>query len=219
LAISKLNALQRDFLDAFFRRESRFFLTGGAALAGFYLGHRETHYLDLFTVFDTLEDGLAVAAEIARQFGASLEPIQTAPDFRRLLVRRGEESIVVDLVRDRSPQIENDKPVINGISIDTPSEILANKLCALLARSEIRDLVDVYALELSGYRVEDAISAAAMKDAGLTPAQLGWVLSQIELNDDFIPPGNVAVDTLRQYLTNLVARLAKLAFPNTTNNI
>ena len=216
MAISKLTALQRDFLNAFFQRESHFFLTGGAALAGFYLGHRETHDLDLFTVSDALEDGLAGAAEIAREFGGSLEPIQTAPDFRRLLVRRGEESIIVDLVRDRSPQIESDKSIINGISVDSPSEILVNKLCALLARSEIRDLVDVRALELSGYRVEDAISAAAMKDAGLTPAQLGWVLSQIELNNDFIPPGNVPVDTLRQYLASLVVKLAKLAFPHET---
>ncbi len=44
---SKLTTLQHEFLDAFFQRESRFFLTGGAALAGFYLGHRETHDLDL----------------------------------------------------------------------------------------------------------------------------------------------------------------------------
>jgi len=105
------------------------------------------------------------------------------------------------------------------ISIDTPDEILANKLCALLARSEIRDLVDVRALELSGYRMEVAISAAVMKDAGLTPAQLGWVLSEIELNDDYIPPGNVPVDALRLYLASLVARLAKLAFPHEPRNI
>jgi len=36
-APSKLTALQRDVLDAFFQRERGFFLTGGAALAGFHL--------------------------------------------------------------------------------------------------------------------------------------------------------------------------------------
>lgn len=174
LANSKLSVLQQDFLEAFFKRESRFFLTGGAALSGFYLGHRETHDLDLFTVSDALESGFAATSEIARQFGASLESIQTAPEFRRLLLRRGSEAIVIDLVRDRSPQIDTEKSVINGIRIDAPGEILANKLCALLSRSEMRDLVDVRALELSGYKVEDAIVAAAKKDAGLTAAQLGW---------------------------------------------
>ena len=83
LANSKLTTLQKDFLDAFFGREDRFFLTGGAALAGFHLGHRETHDLDLFTLSDALDDGLAVVTEIALQWGASLETIHTSPDFRR----------------------------------------------------------------------------------------------------------------------------------------
>ena len=39
---SRLRPLQHDLLEGFFAREQRFFLTGGAALAGFYLGHRET---------------------------------------------------------------------------------------------------------------------------------------------------------------------------------
>ena len=47
---SRLTPLQRDLLDAFFAREQRLFLTGGGALAGFYLGHRTTEDLDLFTL-------------------------------------------------------------------------------------------------------------------------------------------------------------------------
>lgn len=44
-----LTDLQRDLLREFFAREQRLFLTGGAALAGFYLHHRKTEDLDLFT--------------------------------------------------------------------------------------------------------------------------------------------------------------------------
>ena len=40
---NQLSTLQESFLRASFQREDRFFLTGGAALVGFYLGHRETH--------------------------------------------------------------------------------------------------------------------------------------------------------------------------------
>lgn len=43
-----LSLLQHDLLEAFFARTQGFFLTGGAALAGFYLRHRETEDLDLF---------------------------------------------------------------------------------------------------------------------------------------------------------------------------
>lgn len=47
---SRLTRFQSDVLEAFFRREDRFFLTGGGALAGYRLGHRETRDLDLFSL-------------------------------------------------------------------------------------------------------------------------------------------------------------------------
>ena len=210
---SKLGELQQRFLQAFFSKESRFFLTGGAALAGFHIGHRETHDLDLFTLMDAMEEGSAVVAEVAREMGAKLESIQTSPDFRRFMLAHESEAIVIDLYRERVAQIISDKPVIGIIRVDPPEEILANRLCALLGRAEIRDLVDVRALEISGYPVESALIAAASKDAGLTPGQLSWVLSQITLGDDLIPPGEISVQELREYLDHLIARLSRLAFP------
>jgi hypothetical protein len=157
--------------------------------------------------------GATVTAEIARQMGGMVEPIETSPNFRRVLFRRGEESIIIDLVREYVAQMVPDKPIVNGIRVDPPEEILANKLCALLSRSEIRDLVDVRALENAGYRVEDALNAATEKDRGLTPGQLAWVLSQIKLGDDLVPPGGVTADELRYYLQGLISRLANLAYP------
>ena len=82
-----------------------------------------------------------------------------------------------------------------------------------MAKHQLSDLVDVRALELAGYCLEDALSAAAAKDRGLTPAQLAWVLSQIELGADLIPPGEVSVEELRCYLTELIDRLTHQAFP------
>ncbi len=208
-----LSTLQLDFLHAFFQREHRFFLTGGAALVGFHLGHRETYDLDLFTLDDVMNEGFAVVQEIARQMNASLEALQTSPDFRRLLLRRNTEAIVIDLVRERVAQAMPEKMVVGEIRVDPPEEILANKLCALLSRSEVRDLVDVRALEAIGYRVEDALPAAHQKDRGLTPAQLGWVLQQIEFGDDLVPPSDVSRQALREYLDALIARLATISFP------
>ncbi len=54
---SLLTPLQQQVLEAFFRREQRFFLSGGGALAGFHLAHRRTHDLDLFATADVIEDG------------------------------------------------------------------------------------------------------------------------------------------------------------------
>jgi hypothetical protein len=210
---SRLGRLQQRFLQSFFSREKRFFLSGGAALVGYYLGHRETHDLDLFTLMDVMREGSAAVAETANEMGATLDSIQTSPDFRRYLLTVESEAIVVDLIRERVAQIVADKPVVGIIRIDSPEEILANKLCALLGRAEIRDLVDVRALEISGYSVESALPAAVLKDAGLTPGQLSWVLSQITLGNELVPPGGVSVKDLRAYLNDLISRLSRLAFP------
>jgi len=191
LPASLLTPLQNQVLEAFFRREQRFFLSGGAALAGFHLAHRRTHDLDLFTTADIIGEGERALALAAEALGATIEKIQTAPDFRRRIVRRGEEAVVVDLVRDRTPQGPMPKQSFGDIRVDPPQEILANKLCALLSRSELRDLIDVYALEQAGFPVEDALPLAEKKDAGLTPAQLAWVLSQIDLAS--LPEGKIVL--------------------------
>lgn len=210
----RLTPLQLEVLHAFCARAPRFFLTGGAALAGFHLGHRDTKDLDLFTTTDSLEDGERALRQVASEIGAGVEAVQTAPDFRRRVVRRGTDLVVVDLVRDRAPQLVDPKPVWDGIPVDPPEEILANKLSALLGRAEIRDLVDVRALELSGLSLTDALAAGARKDGSLTPGQLAWVLSQIAIGDDAEPPGGVSVADLRTYLANTVDRLARLALPD-----
>lgn len=213
MAKSALNDLQKDFLQAFFSRENSFFLSGGAALVGFYFGHRETRDLDLFTLENDIENGFRLVNEVAEELNASVESIQTSPDFRRLLVGRNEETIVIDLVREYVFQISPEKPVIKGVRVDTPEEILANKLCALLSRSEIRDLVDVRELENAGFSLENALQVAAKKDSGLTPAQLAWILNQIKFGDDLQPPGDISVSDLRDYLNNLIDRLKRLALP------
>ncbi len=209
-----LDRFQRDVLEAFFAREQRFFLTGGAALVGFYLHHRQTLDLDLFTTEDHLEDGEAALFDAAQELGATVERLRTSTNFRRFLVRRGNESVVADIVRDLAPQIDTEKPVRDGIRIDSPREIMANKLCTLLSRGELRDLVDVMALEQAGHRVEEHLELAARKDAGLTPGQLAWVLSQLEIGEDASPPGGVSADELREYLDELVQRLTEFAYPD-----
>lgn len=152
---STLDPLQQELLHAFFDKEERFFLTGGGALAGFHLGHRKTRDLDLFTVEEALGEGISTLRRIVGDLDATLETLRTAPDFHRFLVRRGSESVVVDLVLEQAPQLA-DKVRFGKIRVDPPEEILANKLCTLLSRAELRDLVDVRALERAGYPIRKA---------------------------------------------------------------
>lgn len=208
-----LSPFQRALLEAFFRRAPAFYLTGGAALAGFYLGHRRTDDLDLFTTEEALESGERALQEAADELGGALERLQTAPDFRRRLVRRSGESLVVDLVRERATAGQRTKVQRGAVRLDSSEEILANKLCALLSRAELRDLVDVISLERAGLRMEEVLPDAMQKDGGLTPAQLAWVLSELRIGDDARIPGNLSADELRSGLESLIDRLTRLAAP------
>ncbi len=209
---SRLTPLQQEVLEAFFAVEDRFYLTGGAALAAFHLQHRTTHDLDLFTSESILDQGDSALRTAASRLGALIENLITAPEFRRRLVRRSQESVVVDLVRDSSFQLVPGKPRVGNIRVDPPREILANKLCALLSRAEPRDIVDVMFLERSGLRVEEVIDSARKKDTGLTPAQLAWVLQQIRIGDDArIPAGTP--DEVRSFVRDICERLGRMAFP------
>lgn len=210
---SRLTRLQADILAAFFRRETPFYLSGGGALAGYHLGHRETHDLDLFTLSPTMEDGVRALRETATELGASWRDVLTAPEFRRVLLSTGDESVIVDLVVERSEQVRPNKPMYGLVRVDPPEEIFANKLCTLLGRAEIRDLVDVRALEGLGLSLTEGLAAGQRKDGGLTPAQLAWVLSEITIGDEAPLPGGVAPAELRDYLRSLVDRLARLAHP------
>ncbi len=211
--MSRLSRLQERVLLGFFRKSRSFFLTGGAALAAYHLGHRTTDDLDLFTSSADLDEGVSALQSVAEEMGASIQALRTSPDFRRFLIAAGAESVVVDLVRDRAPQIHVEKLDRDGVLVDPPSEILANKLCTLLSRGEVRDLVDVLFLERAGLRVEDAIGPASSKDGGLTPAQLAWVLSQITVGPDARIPAGITPDELRAFLEDLVSRLTRLAWP------
>ncbi len=67
------------------------------------------------------------------------------------------------------------------ILVESPHEILVSKLCALLSRSELRDLEDVRALLEAGGELGRAISDAPRKDAGFSPLTFSWVLEQLPI--------------------------------------
>ncbi len=152
-------------------------LTGGAALAGFHLGHRETRDLDLFWRDRSLLERLPNDVEGRLvDAGLSVSRLQTAPTFCRLRVTDGTEVLPLDLVIDSAPVIESPEEVSPGILVDTAYEILVNKLTTLLSRWAVRDLVDVQALEAAGLDLDRALADAPKKDGGFSPPTLAWVL-------------------------------------------
>jgi hypothetical protein len=213
---SRLTPLQVDLLEAFFALEQRYVLTGGAALAGFYFGHRETEDLDFFGAPGLdLQDAARTLEAACVACAAGLEPVQTFPDFRRSLATRGQQTCIVDLVIDRAPVLDVEKRVVGRVRLDTAREIAANKVCTILGRAQIKDLVDLKFLLASGIDLSAALADAARKDAGVDPATLAWILNQITISPDARLPGGTDPVALDEFRRGLVKSLQRLAFAET----
>jgi len=205
--------LQADVLREFFAREQRFVLTGGGALVGFHLHHRTSDDLDLFAKPPVdLEDGRRALDAAATALGGSIENVRTFPDFRRVLIRRGGETVVVDLVIDRAPDVDAALSTPGGVRLHSLREIAANKVCALLGRGEIRDLIDLRAILQRDGDLRRMVADAERKDAGVSAATLAWLLDGIRIGVDASLPGVTAAE-LDAFRRDLVRQLRAFGLP------
>ena len=209
--------LKRDFLLAWFAQEQRFFLTGGSALGLFYLDHRRSYDLDLFTS-DEVEgkEVQNLVQRTAAQLGADCAALRTAPDFHRFRLTRGDEREVIDVVVDRAPQLDVQKASFGNIRVDTLREIIANKLTTLLSRTELKDVVDLYFLEQAGHDLLAAFPDAQAKDGGWDPAVVSMLLAGLHVGE--MPAWMIktlARADLEAFLNRLRLAIAKFALPET----
>ena len=210
-----LTPLKHDFLRAFFSKEKRFFLTGGSALGLFYLEHRYSYDLDLFTNEHPEWIEIHGTVELcAQEVGANIHILRDALTFRRYQLQRKEESEVVDFVLSVDAQIDMPKVQFGDIVVDTLHEIFVNKITTLISRCEIKDLVDLYFLEQNGMQIEEHFDQAIQKDGGIDPAMISNILHSVqidELPDYLIKP--IQLHELRDYIESLRKRMAILAYP------
>lgn len=210
-----LTPLKRDFLLAFFRERQDFFLTGGSALGIFYLDHRMSYDLDLFTRSSIEWLPLEKLLEsIAEEIGAGLTPLSRSPKFHRYeLVRRVEKEIV-DFVVENVPQLFEKKNSFGPILVDTLEEIGINKICTLLGRGEIKDVIDLYFLAREGFDVVARLPDASRKEGGIDPGMIAFLLSGIRIASlpDYLLR-KVSVEELNAFVVRLQTELAALSFP------
>ncbi|MBM3771572.1 MAG: nucleotidyl transferase AbiEii/AbiGii toxin family protein [Acidimicrobiia bacterium] len=182
MPVSRLTPLQERALDVLAGMEPSWTLFGAAALIGFHLGHRVTRDLDL--AFRPLSELGEIPREVEarlRRAGLRVDRVQTSLSFVRLQVTGSSETIELDLVADPIPPAEMPYEVRPGVRIDTARELLAQKLSALLSRTELRDLEDVGALLAAGGDLEQGLRDAAARDAGFSPPTLAWLLQDFPL--------------------------------------
>ncbi len=162
-----LTPLQREFLQVFSRLQDadQFYLTGGTALTEFYLGHRLSFDVDLFTAQVELAQPVSRQVEALGRPDWQVSVTRRFSTFVELLVADREESLRVDLALDSPFRFEPSCPADVGVRVNDERDLCVDKLLAYYGRSEPRDAVDLYFI-LQRYATDDLLAWAAQKDSG-----------------------------------------------------
>jgi len=146
--------------------QEQFYLTGGTALAEFYLGHRLSYDLDLFTGLDGLVQPVSYKLEeIAGEHQLGIQVVRRFVTYAEFLITYQDEQIKVDLALDSPFRFQ---PAIRfdlGFWVNNFSDLCVDKLLAYYGRAEPRDAVDLYfILQLTG--AGTLLEQARQKDPG-----------------------------------------------------
>jgi predicted nucleotidyltransferase component of viral defense system len=159
---------QRELLLALLTHPSlneSFFLTGGTALAVFYLHHRISDDLDFFSRH-TL-DFSEIDLWIRSKWKSSCAKIKEGSQFLSFLIQETKVEFVIDPLSNSEPRSRIEIEQQRFLLIDNIKNILTNKLNALVSRMEPKDFVDFYFLtkQYSDYTIDELYDEARKKDA------------------------------------------------------
>lgn len=177
-----LTPLQKRFLELFANLpdQSQFYLAGGTALSEYYLGHRLSYDLDIFSGIDSLIQPTSYQVEkICAANNISVKVIRRFATFVEFLIGEGEESFKVDLALDSPFRLEPTLLSETGVQVNNYTDLRADKLLAYFGRSEPRDAIDVYFI-LQGESVETLVEQAAQKDTGFDAYWFAVALNRAE---------------------------------------
>ncbi|MBI1880879.1 MAG: nucleotidyl transferase AbiEii/AbiGii toxin family protein [Chloroflexi bacterium] len=186
-----LTPLQRQILLAIGQTPltHSFYLTGGTALAAFYLYHRYSVDLDFFTLDPTaIAHVPPVLQQITQQLNLEISFTRTLDTFLECFLRSPEgERVEMDFAQDTPYRLEPARlDETLQINVDNLTDIACNKLSALFDRAEPKDFVDVYFLCQEEFSFEQLTKLAKQKHVGLDDYWLAVALRRVE-NVEFLP--------------------------------
>lgn len=126
---------------------SSFYLTGGTALGRFYLNHRFSEDLDFFLNKSDIFHSIVKNIEKVLMSNFSILKHQSVvyDDFVRYYIEDGEMALKIEFVNDVAYRCGTPNSYRYGF-IDTPLNILTNKLTAIVGRDEPKDVFDIFSL-------------------------------------------------------------------------
>jgi predicted nucleotidyltransferase component of viral defense system len=163
-----LSDFQKDFLRLFasLPDQERFYLTGGTALAEYYLGHRLSNDLDLFTSEADLILPFSYRVEQAAQTaGMEIVVVHRFASFIEFQVNRNENTLKVDLALDSPFRFAPVELGDAAVMINDFQDIQTDKTLAFFGCAEPRDAIDLFFL-LQKTNFQNLVELARQKDTG-----------------------------------------------------
>lgn len=147
---SKLYQLQDKFLSWWLTLDLPFYLTGGTALGRFYLNHRLSEDLDFFINADNRypQYMAIIKNKMAGKFNVDIQQSLFTEDYSRFFINEGDTTLKIEFVND--VEYYPGTPLVYRFGrIDTPENILTNKLTAIVGRDEPKDVFDIVHMALN----------------------------------------------------------------------
>ncbi len=216
---SILSENQKKLLELLSREQSicdHFYLTGGTALAEFYLHHRLSEDLDFFSEqeFDP-QSVFVVFKKIQNDVG--IEKVEYQQSFNRnvFFLHVGDEVVKTEFTYFPFTRIEQKKK-IGDLFIDSLIDIATNKLFTIYQNPRSRDFIDLYLVLQHNpeFSLETLIKNARVKfDTHIDPVQLGAQYVKAEELKDY-PRMLERLDekTWQQFFLNEAKRLSGKVF-------
>lgn len=211
--------LQDQFLDKFFSTQfgNMFYLTGGTALSRFYLYHRESVDLDLFTNDQSADFASLnlVIGQIARELNLKIiSQITTNSYLQFIFEDENDENLKIDLVKDVGTQLGQTEKR-GKVVIDSLENIAVNKVLAVFGRTDAKDFIDLFfLLEKKKFVLKDLIEKAKKKDVGLSEFYLAGAIANFE-NVSTWPKMlvDLSKDDLKTFYANISTEMFKKIKP------
>lgn len=214
-----LNKNQQEFLEIVLKEPyilKRFYWTGGTVLSEFYLRHRDSHDIDLFS-----ENQEIHLPSINKFIGIVGQKMKTRKIIHKqflglhtytLFLTNGE--LKVDFNYYPFKRI-NDGKKWKGLEIDSLEDITANKIQTISTKARERDFVDLYFIyKQKKFDLKRMIILAKTKfDWHIDPIQLGKTFLQVSTLHD-VPKMLVPFDRkeMETFFLNLALDLKKDIF-------
>lgn len=190
MSVSILTPDQRLLLSTLAKEKAiadSFYLSGGTALAEFYLHHRLSEDLDLFSEDEIDVEGLsALIKKISAKAGIIEITFEQSFNRNLFFVRMAHSTVKTEFTYYPFPRIEERKREGN-LAIDSLLDIAVNKVFTISQKPRSRDFIDLYCIlhERPEWTFDGLVLKAKAKfDHHIDPLQLSaQCLKATELKD------------------------------------